>query len=309
MARCKIWANTARTTPAPRSAKYRPDRTKSRGFKGSFDKPAFRNALEKALCPANGQRPTRHHNSELAVNIYCKRLAILATAACEQTSSLSPPGAPPTPIAPITSSPDFMTTPPATRNTPESRSAGDSGNNRTRRIFAEVGPKRNCRISLSAAAIDGMGRGQIALRYSFDGAGRVQNRGRGVIACPLTRCHRFGGRLHGDCEGDLSSCRKRLSTGGRYPRRTDDDQRNNQQRARHETDAPKGCALDGPCTFDKADALLRRLRLLCYAPFSEMFLRGAPHQRLGSAITRQASRIQGRIPVAVADRTAVSRNR
>jgi hypothetical protein len=50
MARRKIWANTARTTAASRSAKYRPDRIKSRGFKGSFDKPAFRKALEKALC-------------------------------------------------------------------------------------------------------------------------------------------------------------------------------------------------------------------------------------------------------------------
>jgi Protein of unknown function (DUF1223) len=49
---------------------------------------------------------------------YLSRSAILATAAWAQTSSLSPPGAPPTPIAPMTSSPDLMTTPPGTRKTP-----------------------------------------------------------------------------------------------------------------------------------------------------------------------------------------------
>lgn len=46
---------------------------------------------------------------------YLSRSAILATPAWAQTSSWSPRGEPPTPIAPMISSPDLITTPPATR--------------------------------------------------------------------------------------------------------------------------------------------------------------------------------------------------
>src|SRR5271170_4716256 len=57
-------------------------------------------------------------NSAEPAHDYLSRSAILATAAWAQTSSLSPPGAPPTPIAPTTSSPDLINTPPGTRKTP-----------------------------------------------------------------------------------------------------------------------------------------------------------------------------------------------
>src|SRR5271170_4435592 len=61
---------------------------------------------------------TGHADFPELAHDYLSQSAILATAAWAQTSSLSPPGAPPTPIAPTTSSPDLINTPPGTRKTP-----------------------------------------------------------------------------------------------------------------------------------------------------------------------------------------------
>ena len=139
---------------------------------------------------------------------HLSRSAILLIPAWLHASSLSPPGAPPTPIAPTTSLPDKIGSPPPSVITPlHVLEAGGPGNGRSafgELIRARLEGKR--RIGLALAGIERVRTGPVIAQHGLDMAGTVHNRDGNLISV-------LAALLDGPCRGLLGQLKRKLLFG------------------------------------------------------------------------------------------------